>query len=57
MYVCVSIREFSIENRFLIPTQPAALINTTKTYPNPISLHPNPATHWAQGFFMCTGSK
>lgn len=41
----------------MIPTQPAALINTTKSYPNPISLHSKPATHWAQGLFMCTGSK
>lgn len=38
-------------------TQPAAFINTTKTYPNPISLHPKPATHRARGLFTCMDSK
>lgn len=41
----------------MTPTQAAAFINTTKTYPNPISLHPKPATHQAQGLFMCIDSK
>lgn len=41
----------------MMPTQPAAFINTTKTYPNLISLHTKPDTHLAQGFCMCIDSQ